>query len=167
MTPTQYRDEVAQLAKTNVPKATEVAKKINDPWFQAQAWSHLARYADEPLPFARKAAKSAAEGNDDYQRSAVRAWEIAALAERKLFEHARRSLAEALEVAASVTPVSSRAESLVLLFQAAFKISKQDAAGAAEVLRNVCTSTHWRSKRALKDVGMMLSGERPPREFFW
>src|SRR5688572_5848052 len=134
MTPTRYRDEVVQLAKTNVLKATEVAKKIDDPWFQAQAWSHLARHADKPLPFANKAAKSAAQGRDDYQRSAVRAWEIAALGERKLTVQARRSLTEALELAASVIPESSRAEALVLLFHAAFKVSKQDAAAVAEVL---------------------------------
>jgi hypothetical protein len=167
MTPTRYRDEVAQLSKTDVSKAAEVAEKIDDPWFQAQAWSHLARHADKPLPFARKAAKSASKGRDDYQRSAVRAWEIAALAERKLTLQARRSLAEALELAASVTPVSSRAESLLLLFQAAFKISKHDAAEAGEVLRIACSSTHWRAARARKDVEKMLSGESQPREFFW
>jgi len=167
MTPTRCRDQVAQLAKTDVSKATELAKKIDDPWLQAQAWSHLARHADKPLPFAREAAKSAALGRDDYQRSAVRAWEIAALAERKLNEEARNSLAEALELAASVTPVSSRAESLLLLFQAAFKISKHDAEEAAEVLLTVCSSSHWRAERARKDVELMLNGERPPREFFW
>ena len=167
MTPTRYRDEVAQLVKTDVSKAVEVAKKIDDPWFQAQAWSHVARRSDTPLPFARKAAKSAAEGKDDYQRSAVRAWEIAALAERKLNVQARRSLTEAVKLAASVNPVSSRAESLLLLFQAAFKISKQDAADAAEVFRTTCSSSHWRAKRALKDVEKMLKGEMPPREFFW
>jgi len=167
MTPTRYRDEVAQLAKTDESKAIEVAKKINDPWFQAQAWSHLARYADKPLPFARKAAKSAAQGSDDYQRSAVRAWEIAALAERKLSVQARCSLAEALELAASVTPISSRAESLFLLFQAAFKISKEDAEQAAEVLRKACSSSHWRAVRARKDVEKMLNGEMPPRGFYW
>jgi hypothetical protein len=167
MTPTQYRDEVAQLAKTNFAKATELAKKIDDPWFQAQAWSHLARYADKPLPFSRKAAKSAAQGRDDYQRSAVRAWEIAALAERKLSLHARRSLTESLELAASVNPVSSRAEALLLLVQAAFKISKQDAVEAAEVFRKACSSSHWRSKRARKHVEMILKEEWPPREFFW
>jgi hypothetical protein len=167
MTPTRYRDEVAQLAKTNESKAIEVAKKIDDPWFQAQAWSHLARYADKPLPFARKAAKSAEQGRDDYQRSAVRAWEIAALGERKLILQGRRSLAEALKLAASVTPISSRAESLLLLFHAAFKVSNQDAAEAAEVLRNACSSSHWRAVRARKDVDKMLNGELLPREFFW
>ncbi len=166
MTPTRYRDEVAQLAKTNAPKAIEIAKKIDDPWFQAQAWSHVARYADKPLPFVRKAAKAAAQCRDDYQRSAVRAWEIAALAERNLSSSARRSLAEALELAASVTPISSRAESLLLLFQAAFKISKRDAEEAAEILQVASSSNHWRAKRARATAGMMLNGEVPPREFF-
>lgn len=167
MTPTRYRDEVAQLAKTNVARATAVAKKIDDPWFQAQAWSHLARYADKPLPFARRAAKSAAQGRDDYQRSAVRAWEIASLGERGLAIQARRSLGEALDLAATVTPISSRAEALLLLFQAAFKISNHDAEEAGEVLRNACSSNHWRAKRALKDVEMMLTGKTKPRGFFW
>lgn len=167
MTPTRYRDQVAQLAKTNPDKGIEIAKKISDPWFQAQAWSHLARHADKPLPFARKAAKAASQTKDDYQRSAVRAWEIAALAERKLYVQARRSLTEAVELAVSVTPIGSLAESLFLLFQAAFKISIDDAAAVAEVLNRSCDSNHWRAKRALKESVTMLSGEMPPREFFW
>ena len=167
MTPTKYRDQVAQLAKTDAVKATEIAKKIDDPWFQAQAWSHLTRYASEPLRFSRKAAKSATKGKDDYQRSAVRAWEIAALAERNYRDQARRSLAEALEFAMSVSPISSRAESLMLLFQAAFKISNQDAANVAEVLEGSCSSTHWRAKRSCRNAARMLSGEMQPREFFW
>lgn len=167
MTPTRYRDQVAELAKTNVAKATETAEKIGDPWFQAQAWAHLTRYAEKPLPFARKAAKAAAKTKDDYQKSAVRAWEIAALAERKYHEHARKSLAEAVELAKSVEPVSSRAKSLILLLQSAFKISKEEAAKVVEVLQDSCSSTHWRAKRARKNAAEMLSGETRPREFFW
>ena len=167
MTPTRYRDQVAQLAKSDAAKAIEIAEKISDPWFQAQAWSHLARYADKPLQFSRKAAKSAAFGKDDYQRSAVRAWEIAALAERKYNVQARRSLTDAVELAVSVTPVSSRAEALLLLVQAAFKISKQDAVRVAEILQTSCSSSHWRAARARRDVASMLKGEMPPREFFW
>jgi hypothetical protein len=167
MTPTRYRDQVAQLAKSNVTEAAEIAAKIDEPWFQAQAWSYLVRHADKPLPFARKAAKAAAQGRDDYQRSAVRAWEIAALGERNLHLQARRSLAQALELGASVTPASSRAESLMLLFQAAFKISKNAAAEAAEVLQVKCSSSHWRAVRARKHVAMMMNGEMAPREFFW
>jgi len=167
MTPTYYRDKVAQLAKTDSEKATEIAEKINDPWFQAQAWSYLTRYANEPLRFSRKAAKSATKGKDDYQKSAVRAWEIAALAERNYHSHARRSLVEAVELARSIEHVSSRAESLILLLQAAFKISKEDAAMVDAVLRSSCDSNHWRAQRACTYAESMLQGQMPPREFFW
>jgi hypothetical protein len=167
MSSTHSRDQIAQLAKTDPARAAQIAKKINDPWFQAQAWSHLTRYADDPVRFSRKAAKSASETRDDYQRSAVRAWEVAALAERKFHEQARRSLSEAVELAFSVTPVSSRAESLFLLFQAAFKISTEDASKVAEALNASCASPDWRAERARKAAVSMLKGEMPPREFFW
>ena len=118
------------------------------------------------LPFARKAAKAALETKDDYQRSAVRAWEIAALAERKFYSQARRSLKEAMELAVSVTPMASRAEVIFLLFQAAFTISTDDASRIAEELRKSCNSTHWRAKRALKNAVSMMNREMQPREFF-
>lgn len=168
MTPTEYRDEVSRLAKSDHSKAVELADLISDPWFRAQAFSHLARYAKpDPLRFARKAARSATQCKDDYQRSAVRAWEIAALAERGYLTEARRSLEEAVELAKTVDHVSSRAESLFLLLQAAFSISTSDAAMVAEVLEAKCVTKHWREIRARRDAKRMLAGERPPRPFFW
>jgi hypothetical protein len=167
MTPTRYRDEAAQVAKTDTAKAAKIAEKITEPWFQAQAWAHVTRYAQRPLLFSRKAAKSAAQGKDNYQRSAVRAWEIAALAERGYQLQARSSLNEAVDLARTVEQMSSRAEAFLLLFQAAFKISIEDAEAVAEIIEDVSSSDHWRAKRARKDVRLMLNGERPPREFFW
>ena len=168
MTPTQYRDKVGQLAKTDHAKAVALADEIRDPWFRSQALSHLARYAESsPLPFARKAAKSAAGCKDDYQRSAVRAWEIVALAERDCLTQARRSLEEAVELAKSVDPISSRAESLILLLQAASSISEHDAANVAEILEKACATDHWREKRARLMAKRILSGNTPPRQFFW
>lgn len=167
MTPTRYRDQVAQLAKTDCDKGAEIAQSIGDPWFQAQAWSHLARWAEKPLPYARKAANVALETRDDYQKSAVRAWEIAALAERGFYSQARRSLMEAMELAVSISPMASRAEAIFLLFQAAFKISTDDAAKVAEELTTSCSSKQWRAKRAVKDAVRMMNREIQPREFFW
>jgi hypothetical protein len=167
MTPTRYRDQVAQLAKVDVEKAVAVTKNISDPWFEAQAWSHLARYAEKPLLFSKRAAKAAEQTKDDYQRSAVRAWEIAALAERKYSLQARRALTEAVELAVLVTPIGSRAESLLLLLQAAFKISKVDAEMVSDAFEASCTVKHWRVSRAKKQVALMLSDQMPPREFFW
>ncbi len=168
MTPTQYRDQVSRLAKTDHAKAVELADKIEDPWFRAQAFSHLARYAEpSPIPFARKAAKCAVLCKDDYQRSAVRAWEIVALAEREYLSQARRSLEEALEVARTVDPVSSRAEAFILLLQAAFSISKDDGGNVADILEESCSTDHWRERRARRDARRILSSEIPPRSFYW
>ena len=168
MTPTQLRDEVSQLAKTDHPKAIEVAGHITDPWFRTQAFSHLARYAEsDPLLFARRAATAAAECKDDYQRSAVRAWEIVALAERDYLSEARRSLGEAVKLAKTVEPVSSRAEALFLLLNAAFSISKSDAVVVGEILERSCVTEHWRGRRARRDAKRMLDGQTPPRPFFW
>jgi hypothetical protein len=167
MNPTEYRDETARLAKTDQPKAIETAEKISDPWYQAQAWAYVARYADSPLIYALKAAESATVTKDNYQRSAVRAWEIVALSERSCHDQARQSLYEAVHLAVTIIEEPSRAEALFLLFQAAFRISKQDAEQVAEIFRNSNLSQHWRSERALKRITAMLEGHDWPREFFW
>lgn len=167
MNPTKYRDDVALLAKTDQTKAVEIAEKINDPWFRAQAWAHIARYADRPLVYARKAAKSAAKTKDDYQRSSVRAWEIAALSERGLCEQARQALAEAVSLAVAVPQEGSKAEALLLLFQAALKVGVDDAQRIAAVMRDNVSIEHWRGERALKLVSAMLEGRETSREFFW
>jgi hypothetical protein len=108
------------------------------------------------------------ECDDDYKRSAVRAWEIAALAERKCLTEARNSLREALALAKRIQPPSSRSEALLLLLQAAFRIGPENAAKVYETLKASChAEEHWRCKRALRDGGMMISEELQPRSFFW
>ena len=102
MNPTFDRDQVAQLAKTDTAKAVEVATQITDPWFEAQAWAYLVRYSKTPIEFSIKAAEAALRTKDEYQRSAVRAWEIAALAEREYYSQASAALAEAVELAATI-----------------------------------------------------------------
>lgn len=167
MTPTIYRDQAARLAKTNTEKASEIALKITDPWFEAQAWSHIARYADKPLLFSKRASKAASRTKDDYQRSAVRAWEITALAERGFLIQARKALRESLDTAESIKQPGSKAEALLVLFQAACRISKEDADAVATQIESRSSSTHWRIARARKHIVSMLSGETSPRDFFW
>jgi hypothetical protein len=89
------------------------------------------------------------------------------LAEREYTTQARQALTEAVVLAAKAEPVGSRAEALLLLFHSAFKISKEDASKVAGVLESSCSSTHWRVKRANKEIAKMLMGEIRPREFFW
>jgi hypothetical protein len=82
----------------------------------------VARFTDgDQVAVASEAARAARECEDDYKKSAVRAWEIAALAERDCTAEARKSLSEALALAKCVEPTSSRSEALLVLVQAAFR----------------------------------------------
>ena len=106
--------------------------------------------------------------DDDYKRSAVRAWEISALAERGHIVQARQALNEAMALAQTVMPQSSRSEALLLLIHAAFRITRDDAQKACQVLITSCVvDEHWRCKRAIRYVTDMLAGKCQPRRFFW
>lgn len=168
MSSTLQRDQASAIAKANPKKALEKARKIKDPWFRAQALSSVARFTDgDPSAIAAQAAKAAAECDDDYKRAAVRAWEIAALAERKYDSKARKSLGEAMKLAKLVKPSSSRGEVFFLLLQAAFKIDQDQAIRVHVELKVACSiDEHWRCKRAVRDAEKMISGTLEPREFF-
>lgn len=169
MSATVQRDHANALAKSNPKQALDEARKVIEPWFRAQALSWAARFTDgDPAAVAAEAAQAAWECEDDYKRSAVRAWEIAALAERACTARARESLIEALALGSSVEPKSSRSEALFLLLQAACRISREEAGRVYEVLKASCpVDEHWRCNRAVRDGARMISGELKPRPFFW
>lgn len=168
MSVTLQRDQACALAKANPQKALEKAHSVSEPWFRAQALSHVARFTDaDPSAIARQAAKAASECDDDYKRSAVRSWEVAALAERNLASEAKKALDDAVKVARSVQPISSRSEALFHLLQAAFAIGKAEAHKVNSILIDACPAAeHWRCKRAIRDAAKMISGEIQPRRYF-
>jgi hypothetical protein len=129
----------------------------------------VARFTDgDAVAVASEAAEAAGECDDDYKKSAVRAWEVAALAERNCKAEARKSLSEALALGKRIEPMSSRVEAMALLLQAASRIDLEEAKRVYEILRAVCpTEEHWRCKRAARDCEKLISGELEPRLFFW
>ncbi len=169
MSATLQRDQACALAKSHPRQALAKAKSVGEPWFRAQALSWVARFTDsDPVAVAKLAAKAASECEDDYKRSAVRAWEVAALAERNLPEPAERALKAAVAVAEKVQLASSRSEALLSLFQAAFALGRHRAEWVRERLDATCPEAeHWRCKRARKLARQMLDGEAQPRPFFW
>ncbi len=169
MSATLQRDQASALAKTNPKKALEKARSIAEPWFRAQALSWIARFTDgDPVAIAAQAAKAALECDDNYKRSAVRSWEIAALAGRDCKSKAKKSLDEAVQLAKSVQLLSSRSEALFDLFQAAFTIGESEARAVYSILDESCpASEHWRCKRAIRDATHMINGQLKPRDFFW
>ena len=169
MSATLQRDQASALAKSNPKQALAKAKSVSEPWFRAQALSWVARFTDaDPIPLAKMAAKAASECDDDYKRSAFRAWEIAALAERNLVADAKKALKAALGVAESVIPVSSRSAALFLLFQAAYSISCEEASSVLVRLDELCPDEeHWRCRKARRDARKMMEAGVAPRPFFW
>jgi hypothetical protein len=166
MSAATQRNRAMNLAKS---RPNEALKQVDEPWFRAQALAWVARFADrEVIAIAAEAAKAAAEGGDKYQQCAVRAWEIAALAERDYKSEASMRLREALNTAKNVEPAASRSEALFLLLQASARIAPGDAEKVYEMLKNSCRAeAHWRCQRALRNGAKMMSGELQPRAFFW
>ncbi|MEM7384498.1 MAG: hypothetical protein AAF514_06085 [Verrucomicrobiota bacterium] len=168
MSAKQQRDQSAVLARTDPNKALKKARSINDPWYRAQALSGVARFLDgDPVSIAKQAAKAASEGEDAYRQSAVRAWEVAALAERGFSAESKKALKEALCLAQTVEPLSSRSEALYSLLQAAFAIDEKEANNVHSLIAKTCPpGEHWRCKRANRDAARMINGELQPRKFF-
>jgi hypothetical protein len=154
MNATKQRDVVAQQAKADSRAALKAAREITDPWYRAQALAHVVRYCeDHTTPIANEAADSAARCSDPYKRNAVRAWEIAALAERSERDEADTRLKAVMTRIAEVTPSSSRSEALLLLLHASSRISGDAATTVAEaIVRTSNADSHWRCQRAVVDA---------------
>ena len=170
MTDTHLRDKVSKLAQTNVKDAYILIKKIEQPWFKAQALSYVARYSNnaDVLKVTNEVRKIAYECDDDYKKSSVRAWEIVALAECGFKKESIKSLNEVVELASKIEPLSSRCESLFQLFQASCHIDMKVAEKLYERMKSLCPiEEHWRAKRAIKNANEILEGEIIVREYFW
>lgn len=162
------RNHAILLAATRPDDALRIARKISEPWFKAQALAHIIMYVDKDqvLKLAKETAKAAAEGDDDYKRSAVRAWEIGALVHRGFINQAIHSLHSAVSVAKKVTPPSSRSEALDTLLGAAFQISERHAREVYDTLKATCpVEEHWRCKRAVRDGLKYFTGALKPRVY--
>jgi hypothetical protein len=169
MNATKQRNRASSYAKKDPGKALELARAIDESWFKAQALSWIARFSkDDTLTIAKEASEAAALGDDAYKKSAVRAWEIAALAERDFLDEAKTALLEALAESKSVEPNSSRAEALISLLRAALRIDRETAESVVAELTAACgDDPFWRCKRAIKDANDLMAGEEDSRKFFW
>ena len=159
MNSTLQRDTAAKLARSDSDEALKVARAISDPWFRAQALSHVARYtAGDPCKLAIEAERAAALCDDDFKRSAVRAWEVAALAERGKVKEARTALLASVKQATLATPPGSRSEALTLLLHAATRIGINETMLVAQALLSVLSvDSHWRCVRSVKEATAVIT----------
>lgn len=163
------RERVRLLVKNDVSAATRVARDIQDPWRRSQALAWVARFAgDDTLRLAAEAEAAAGNCKDQYQRTAVLAWVVAALAECDFARQAEHVLLSAVKQASDVTPAASCAEALILLLQAGMSLGPRSVQPVVDKLHATCgQSEHWRCRRAIRDARRLLAGEDSPRAFFW
>ena len=168
-TATTQRNHVIDICKSKNDLAHQQAKKIADPWFKTQALSWVARFnKSKTIQIAKEAEKSAEQCKDHYQKSAVLSWVIAALGEQEFKSEAKKLLNKAINLSREATPLSSRAEALITLYQASFKIDKQSTLKVKDEIETGCNpDEHWRCKRAIKNANKIHEGTFSPREFFW
>jgi hypothetical protein len=112
----------------------------------------VVRYAPEHrlAVLTRRTLARTSQGEDAYQRGAVLAWLVRALAERDQKSEAVKVLDEALRRALQATPAASRSEALYLLYNAPFPLG---ARAVTPLLRHLLAlqeaQPHWRCTRAL------------------
>lgn len=154
----------SQFAKTDTARAVQLALTNPEAWSVCQDLGWALRYAPDPAVegISEFIERHAGECRDDYQRAAVRAWQVRALSERGLESQARLVVTGALSVAALATPNSSRVEALFLLFQAAFFLGPETTQQIVTALLD-CREPrpHWRVTRNFVQAIVMLSRSCP------
>lgn len=165
---TELRDRAFLLAEANARSALAIARSVPDPWFRAQALAAVARWIDE-FSVGIIAAESLAAAEacaDDYQRAAVSAWPIRALAERGCLREANEALAAARQRALLAEPAGSRAEALMSLLEGGWLLGASNRRQlVSDLLELQAASGHWRAARALVDaLGMLARVDRSMAE---
>jgi len=192
------RDAATAVAQSDPARAEDLAQRVENPYYRAQALAWAARYAPAPrvLPLARLAMDAAGDCDDAFRQATASAWTIRALLERDRRDDALMMLEIALGAVPRIEPASSRAEALILLFQAAFDTDETIRRSMLFALIELADrDDHWRIERAVvsalamahavdpdyatklanglgdktraKWTKALASSDTAPRDFFW
>src|SRR4051812_1545090 len=159
MSATSTRDQVTRLAPADPEGAAQLAGSIAEPWFRAQALAWAARFAadDRVVSLAEEALRSSYAETDAYRTLGSAAWPLRALVERGQGDKARSTLDRLLLLAPKVEPAASRAEALLLIWQAIFPLDAEARDRVLDVLLQSCRmEDSWRVGRVLQDVAAMI-----------
>ncbi len=150
------------------PKTLARTLKIDDPLYRAQALSFIVRYTEGvPPKVERELQRALSECADDYLKTTILSWYIAALSEKVEKKKVEKYLSQAIESTKSTNPASSRAEALLLLIFAVWNLGEKHVINVFGLMVKTCPEEeHWRCKRALKRAQQMMDGKYSPRSFF-
>jgi hypothetical protein len=164
MNPTHERGHAENLAGHDPLKALNLARRVSDPWYRAQALSYVAwRTPEKCVEIAQEAATSAANASTLFERTAVRVWEIEALARCGYESEAINSLEESVESAVQIEPPSARSECLFRLLEASFRFGDSVFQPVYGRLVSSCDPTdHWRCAVNIKRAKQLQAGDYIP-----
>jgi hypothetical protein len=162
----QQLDEPTRATVHEFERSLAAARKVREPWFRCQELACVARYAPDGdvVRVAEEAVRAAMEGKDAYQRVAVCAWPLRALAERKRIAKANRLVGRILPIAEDIDHPVSRLDALLLLWQAAAGLPSGTRERLLQALISACSAANsWKAGRAMHDIALILAGEDPGR----
>jgi len=162
------RGEASDLAPRDPKRAFEIARRIPDGWYRAQAMATIADQARDPILVDKafvEARAAAAAGDDEYQRAAVLAYVMLTALKLNRRALAEVLLADALALVPKVTPMASRAYALSFLWSVS--VAQGDSAMRKAVLAAVQAHVHpdrsWRAKRLYRDIVATIAWDDPRR----
>lgn len=164
MSATEQRERAIQAARTDLPTGLQLARRVSEPWFRAQALAWVARLAAEAdvERIAAEALEAASAGKDAYQHVGSAAWAIRALAERGRSRKAAAAVCKLVSLSDGITHPVSRLNALFLLCEAAWPLGGSVRRQVVQKLVAACQSAaSWRAGSTLRDVALMLARDDP------
>jgi hypothetical protein len=158
------RGEAEDLAPTDWSRARDVARKIPDGWYRAQALATIAEHAPEAhvLDILNEAVKAADTCHDEYGMVAVRSWPLAVAFQRGRISFAERERGRAIALAPQIQPLASRAFALQYLWGGCYIGGPQYAEPVWRAIQALCPPDRsWRAARLYRHVAEVLDSRQP------
>lgn len=147
------RNAAGARAKHDWRGALDDARRIDDPWYRAQALAHVVQHAPaaETDRIVALFDATVREGKDEYQRVTLPFWLSMALLMRGERDRAECVAIGVVENSPRVVPIGSRAETLGLVTMALLAMRSKHLVVLAERTAHLAhPAAHWRCLRAAR-----------------
>jgi hypothetical protein len=158
------RGEAQDLAPTDWSRAHEVARKIPDGWYRAQALAEIAEHAPENrvLDILGEAVQAANACQDEYGMVAVLSWPLQVAFRRGRISFAVRERDRAIALAPRIEPLPSRAFALQFLWGSCYLGGPQYAEPVWDTIVALCPPDwSWRAAALYRHIAEVREHHEP------
>ncbi len=158
------RRRVSDLAPADWSRALEIARKIPDGWYRAQALATIAQHAPESgvLDILNEAVKAADTCHDEYGMVAVRSWPLQVAFARGRVSFGESERDRAIALAPQIEPLASRAFALQSLWGGCYIGGPQHAKPVWDAILRLCPPDRsWRAAQLYRHIAEVLEARGP------